>query len=102
MEEKNVCFDTSVQRKSSQGLKHQPKNPQGGTHFSSRICSRGWPSRFSMGGEAHGAGEALCPSLGECQGGEAGVGGWGHTRIEAVRGGGIRDLWRGVKKLNNQ
>jgi hypothetical protein len=37
---------------SSQGLNHQPKSTHGGTHGSSRICSRGWPYWASMGGEA--------------------------------------------------
>jgi hypothetical protein len=56
---------------SSQGLNHQPKN----THGSSHICSRGWPYRASMGGEALGPVKVLCPSVGECQGGEVRVGG---------------------------
>jgi hypothetical protein len=30
---------------------------------------------------------AGCPSVGECQGREAGVGGWGHTLIGAEGGG---------------
>jgi hypothetical protein len=60
---------------SSQGLNHQPKTTHGGTHDSSRICSRGWPSQSSMGGEALGAVKAQCPSVGECQGREAGMGG---------------------------
>ena len=36
---------------SSQGLSHQPKNTHGGTYGSRCLCSRGWPSRSSMGGE---------------------------------------------------
>ena len=39
------------------------------------ICSRGWPNQSSMGGEALGSVKALCPSVGEYQGQEAGVGG---------------------------
>jgi uncharacterized protein YqcC (DUF446 family) len=39
---------------SSQGLNHQFKSTHGGTHGSSRICSRGWPCQASMGGEALG------------------------------------------------
>jgi hypothetical protein len=31
--------------------------------------------------------KAQCPSVGECEGEEAGVGGWGSTLIEAVGGG---------------
>jgi hypothetical protein len=33
--------------------------------LSSYICSRGWPSRSSMGGEALGPVKALCPSIGD-------------------------------------
>jgi hypothetical protein len=51
----------------SQGLNHQPKKTHGGTHGSSCICSRGWPSKSSMGGEALGPVKVLCPSIGECQ-----------------------------------
>ena len=39
------------------------------------ICSRGWPSWPSMGGEALGLVKIICPSTGEFQGQEAGVGG---------------------------
>jgi hypothetical protein len=69
---------------SSQGLNHQPKSTQGGTHGPSHICSRGWPSRASGGGEILGLVKVLCPSVGECQGGK--VGGWGSTLIEAGGG----------------
>jgi hypothetical protein len=41
---------------------------------SSCICSRGWPSWPSMGGESLGLVKTICPSTGECQGQEAGVG----------------------------
>ena len=47
----------------------------GGTHGSSHICSRGWPSWSSVGGKALGPVKVLFPSIGECQGQEAGVGG---------------------------
>jgi hypothetical protein len=57
------------------GLNHQPKSTHGGTHGSSCICSRELPSQSSMGGEALGPVKALCPSVEECQGQEAGVGG---------------------------
>jgi hypothetical protein len=43
-------------------------------HVSSCICSKGWPSSPSMGGEALGIAKIICPSTGECQGQEAGVG----------------------------
>jgi hypothetical protein len=57
------------------GTKPQTWSTHGGTHGSSCICSRGWPSRSSMGGEALGPEKAQCPSVGECQDREAGVGG---------------------------
>ena len=44
-----------------------------------------------MGGEALGPVKVLCPSIGECQGQEAGVGGLGSRE----RGEGIGDFWRG-------
>ena len=75
----------------SLGLNHQPKKTHGGTHGSRCICSRGLPSRSSMGGEALGPVKVLCPSIGECQGQKAGVGGlvsWG-------RGERIGGFWRG-------
>ena len=57
------------------GLNHQPNKTHGGTHSSSCICNRGWPSRLSsMGGEALGPVKVLFPSIGEYQGREAGVG----------------------------
>ena len=59
---------------SSQGVNHQPKNTYGGTHGSRCICSRGWPCRSSVGGAVLGPGKALCPSVGEYQGQEVGVG----------------------------
>jgi hypothetical protein len=61
---------------SSQGLKHQSRNTHGGNHCSSCICSRGWPCWASVGGEALGHVKTPCPSLRECQGREAGMGGW--------------------------
>jgi hypothetical protein len=42
---------------------------------SSCICSRGWLRRPSMGEEA--LAKIICPSIGECQGQEVGVGGLG-------------------------
>jgi hypothetical protein len=60
---------------SSLGLNHQSKKTHGSTHGSTCICSRGWPSQSSMGGEALGPVKVLCPSVGECQGQEEGVGG---------------------------
>jgi hypothetical protein len=59
---------------SSLGLNYQPKSTHGGTHSSSCMCSRGWPSHLSMGEEALDPVKVLCPSIGECQGQEAEVG----------------------------
>jgi hypothetical protein len=59
----------------SQGLNHQPKSTHGETYGPSCICSRGWPCGTSMGGEALGSEKAPCPTVGECQGRKAGVGG---------------------------
>ena len=56
---------------SSQRLNHQRKTIHGATDGSSHICSRGWPSRSSMGGPV----KALCPSIGECHGPKGSVGG---------------------------
>ena len=41
------------------------------------VAEDGWSSWSSMGGEALGPVKVLCPSIGECQDQEAGVGGWG-------------------------
>jgi hypothetical protein len=57
-------------------LHHQPKSTHGGTHSSSCICSRGWPCWASVGEEVLGPVKALCPSVGTCHCGEAGVCGW--------------------------
>jgi hypothetical protein len=51
------------------------------------ICSRGWPSKPSVGGEAFGLTKIICPSTGECRGQEAGVGGLGSRAR-----GGYREL----------
>ena len=50
------------------------------------ICSRGWPNRPSMGGEALGLLKIICPNTGECQGQEAGVGGLGSRAGGEYRG----------------
>ena len=55
------------------------------------ICSRGWPSWSSVGGEALGTVKLLCPSIGECQGQEEGVGGLGSRGVRE----GIEDFQRG-------
>ena len=54
---------------------HQPKSTHRGTHGSSCLSSRGWPCWSSMGGEVLGPVKAPCPSVGECQDREAGMGG---------------------------
>jgi hypothetical protein len=75
---------------SSLGLKHQSKKTHGGTLVSSCICNRGGPSQPSMGGEAIGLVKILCPSIGKCQGQEAGVGRLGSMG----RGEGVEDFQR--------
>jgi hypothetical protein len=76
---------TNQYLQSSLGLNHQSKKTHGGTHGSSCICSSGWPSRSSMGGEALGPLEVLCPSIGKCQGQEAS--GSGQVGAEGVERG---------------
>ena len=73
---------TKEYHQSSLELYHQSKKTHNGTCGSSYICSRGWPSRSLIGGEAFSPMKALCPSIGECQdhewewvGWEAGGGG---------------------------
>ena len=56
-------------------LNHQPKGTHGGTHGFSCICSRGWPCGTLMRREALGLMKAQCPTVGECQDREVGVGG---------------------------
>jgi hypothetical protein len=51
---------------------------------SSCICSRGWPSHPSMGGDALGLAKIICPSTGECQGQEMGEGGLGSRTGEGI------------------
>jgi hypothetical protein len=53
--------------------------------------SRGWPCRTSMGGEAPGPLKPQCPSVGECQDREVGVGGL----VSRGRGYGIGGFRRG-------
>jgi hypothetical protein len=50
-----------------------------------------------VGGEALGPVKAGCPSVGECQGGELGVGGWveEHTHKSREREDGIGGFQRG-------
>jgi hypothetical protein len=82
---------TNQYPQSSLELNHQLKKTNGGTHGSSCICSRGWPSRSSMGGEALCPVKALCAGIGECQDQEAGVGGL----VSRGRGERIGDFRRG-------
>jgi hypothetical protein len=82
---------TNQYLQSSLGLNHQSKKTNGETHGSSCMCSRGWPSQSSMGEEALGLVKVLCPSIGECQGQEAEMGGL----VSRGRGQGIGGFWRG-------
>ena len=63
-----TAISTNQSSQSSQGLKHQPKSTHGETHGFSHICSRGWPCRSSVEGEALAPVKDLCPSqlLNEC------------------------------------
>ena len=49
-----------------------------------------------MGGEALGPVKVLCPSIGECQGQEAGVGGLGSRAWGEYRGFSERKLGKGI------
>jgi hypothetical protein len=53
------------------------------------VAEDGLVGRSSMAGEALGSVKVLCPSIGECQGQEVGVGGL------VSRGKGIEDFQRG-------
>ena len=76
---------------------HQSKKTHDGTRVSSCICSRGWPSQSSMGGEALSPVKALCLSVGECQGQEAGVGGLvSRGIVGGDRGVSERKLGKGI------
>jgi hypothetical protein len=70
----------------SQELNPQPKSTHGATHGSSHLCSRGWPCWSSMEGETLGPVKAQCPSVGECQGREVGVGRWVREYPHRSRG----------------
>jgi hypothetical protein len=70
-----TTISTNQTPQSFQTLNHQPKSTRGGTQSSSFIRSREWPYLASVGGAAPCLVKALCPSVGECQGREAGVGG---------------------------
>jgi hypothetical protein len=52
---------TNQYPQSSFEINHQLKKTHGGTCGSSYICSRGWPSQSSIGGEILGPVRALCP-----------------------------------------
>jgi hypothetical protein len=82
---------TNQYPQSSQGLNHQVKSTYGGTQGSSCICSRGWHCWTSVVGETLGPVKTWCPSIGECQDREAGVGGF----VSRGRGYGIGGFWSG-------
>jgi hypothetical protein len=73
---------------SSLELNHQLKKTHGGTCGSSCICSRGWPSRSSMGGEALGPVNAPVQGNARTRNGSGWVG-------EQGEGGGDREFLEG-------
>jgi hypothetical protein len=54
------------------------------------------PSQPSVGGEALGLAKIICPSTGECQGQEVGVGGLGSRERGGYRGLSERKLGKGI------
>ena len=60
------------------------------------VAEDGLPSWPSMGGEALGFVKIICPSTGECQGQESGVGGLGSRAGGGYRGLLERKLRKGV------
>jgi hypothetical protein len=70
------CQPARPPPQSSRGLAHQPKSTRVGTHGSSYVCSRGWPCCTSVAGATLGSEVVRSLSVGECQGGKTGVGGW--------------------------
>jgi hypothetical protein len=81
---------------SSLTLNHQSKKTHGGTHGSSCIGIRGWPSRSSMGEEAISCVKVLCSSIEECQGQQAEVSGWWAGGREGDRGFSEEKLGKGI------
>jgi hypothetical protein len=86
---------------SSWGLDCQPKSTHGRTHSSGRICGRGWPCWASVGRAALEPERVQSPSVGECQDGKVGVGGWrgehphrGMGRGDRIGGSG-GETWKG-------
>jgi hypothetical protein len=63
---------------------------------SSCICSRRWPSRPSVGGEALGLAMIIYPSTRQCQDQEVGVGGLGCMVGVGYRGLSERKLGKGI------
>jgi hypothetical protein len=80
----------------------QISGTHGGTHGSSHICSRGWTSWASMGGEALFPVNAPCPSVGKCHSSKSGVGWWkADILIEAGVEDGIVSFWGETRKAVN-
>jgi hypothetical protein len=78
---KGTTIWTNQYPQNSLGLNHQPYSTHGGTHGSSYIYSRGWPSQSTLGGEVLGSMKALYPGVEEWQGQEVGMGGLVSRRI---------------------
>ena len=79
-----------------------------GARVSSCICSRRWDTLPSLRGEALDLVKIICPSRGECQGLEAGVGGLGSRVGQGYRGLSERKVGKGIvfdmymKKISNK
>ena len=76
---KGLKGSAALQEKQQYELTSNPK-----ACVPSCIYSRGWPSQPSVGGEALGLEKILCPSVGEGQGQEVGVGGLGSRGVGRV------------------
>ena len=75
---------------------HDEKKEIPQSYVSSCICSRGWPSWLSMGGETLGLVKIICLSTGECQGEEVGMDGFGSRARGGYRGLLERKLGKGI------
>ena len=80
----------------SQGLKHQSMSTHEETHDSGCICSRGWHSLASVGGEAFDPVKAHFPSVEEHQVAEVREGGWEREHLHGGNGWGNESGGRAI------